>query len=180
MGIIPIAEYVNPNYAFGDRRNASRCVFGPSGLAVNWTLARTLFITSPCALTLTGGQISGYKRQFRPCVQLSFRFPQHTVTQVNDHRLLWGKTRRLITVYTCHGVIGSFPLETQLPLQSTNLGSENWLKSRTWARGHGSLTGVPSSSLLRIHSPFALIIYIKQCPCWLPIYFAPANAIFHK
>lgn len=55
----------------------------------------------------------------------AFSFPLCTVTRVNGHGLLQGRTERITTMYICCDVTGSLLLRPWSFLQSTGSRSEN-------------------------------------------------------
>ena len=87
------------------------------------------------------GQVSRYKHQLRPCVQLPSKclisLPVASVVQVSDQRLLWGSPGQVLQ-YILAGHAGGPLLGDSLPLQSANSDSEYRLKSRNWAGDPGA------------------------------------------
>lgn len=67
-------------------------------------------------------------------------FP-HCKLPKNGCMPLWGRTKESIAMYICHGVAGSFLLDTWTSLQSVGPVSKNLLKRETWGRAHDILLG---------------------------------------
>lgn len=93
-----------------------------------------------------------------------FSFPQYIITQGNNSRSHWGRT-----VYSWCGVIGSFSFSC------CSLGLRTGCALETGQRIVIFLWDSWPRPSAYIHPWFSLIIYIKQHPCWLSIYFAINN-----
>lgn len=130
----PTTKYVSLSYTSRDQKNNHWV-----GLQMKWIS----FTRSSYAPILKGGprwcfRSLDNKVNLDPMSNINqnvwvFLFPQCAVTPVSGCRSIWRKTRRIVTIYICHSVAGSF-LETWYILQSVNSKSKNWLISRNKAR----------------------------------------------
>ena len=98
-----------------------------------------------------------------------FPFLQYVISLITGYRAFGGKGGNMYYIYICYDTASSFLKGTGPLLQLMDSGSENWLKSRNWARDrHFPLWQLIISLLLPCFGTFWFIsLHSRRLPIYL-------------